>query len=446
MASILNSIKDAKVDISGENAWEDIKDYTSVIITMNSGVDGSGTIEWADTSARRFPQDKDIIARESFQYTGSGTPITKQFDHRARWFRVRYDHSGAFGTNYGDGSFNDVSFNLQTLYKKAPTELKIVDDSANIVSVNVGASGNSLYTVLTDASGVLIRTTNDNQLTGEALYVHLADSSGTSLATTDTTDPESLFVALRDASNVGIDSTGTTNNALHVRPGDVSGNAQASTFDVCGAYTKGVALYAALSDNCGHQVDTTNTQNRNIATNANALYVHLTDNSGRSIADGNALPVVNTVEAVGAKAFDFSSGVQEHFITPITDMSGTIGDKKINLYNIFVYNDSPVTVWMKVYDVSYQNLIDNCLHLSVGTSESDFEFSMNNTADGATAIGKPKYNITVPGGRHRDLVLPGGATFTKGVHFRATTQYKEFSVQGPGENMIFLNGTYTQPE
>lgn len=440
MASLHNSKKDISASFVGQ--WEDVKDYTSAIITLKAPVDGSATIEWAHTDGRAFPQDSDIIASERLIYSSTdvSNALTKQFDHRARWFRVKYDNIA--GTTEGD--FSDMSLNFQTLYKKAPTELKIVDDSANIVSVNVGDTKNSLYTMLTDASGVAIRTTNDTQTTGEALFTHLADSSGTSLATTSANNgPESLFVALRDASNVGLSSTGvinTSSNALYVRPGDASGNAQASTFDVSGAYTKGVALYAALADNCGRQIDTTNTNTTGL--NANALYVHLADSNGQSISQSNPLPVVNTQESVGALAFDVSYGIEAGFVTPLIDLSTALiggAAANINLYNIFAYNDGATTVWLKIYDTCYSDLFSNGILGTPGT-EAQFTASL----DALNGSGNLKYNLTIPGGRARDLVLPGGTTFTRGVYFRATTQYRRTSVQSPGPNVVFLNGTYTK--
>jgi hypothetical protein len=432
MASILNSRKDIDVSLVGK--WENIQDYTTAILTFSSPVDGSGVVEWAHTDGRTMPTDNDIIASERFEYDASDNAVTKQFDHRARWFRVRYDHDPLTT----DLSFSDMSFNIQTLYKKAPTELKIVDDSANIVSVNAGEHGNSLYTVLTDAQGELIRTTNPEQTTGEALFTHLADSSGNSLATTVTgMDHESLFVSLRDASNVAFDSTGelANTNALYVRPGDASGNAQASTYKVKDAHVEGVALYGALADNCGYQITTTETAG-DAVDGHNSLYVHLTDKDGASITQDNPLPVLNIAESVGAYPFDVSYGIEENFVSPFVDASSIAVDKKVNLYNIFVFNESPTTVWLKIYDVSIGALEEKSLDtdlygLDITTSLSELGPSVQ------------KYNLTVQPGRARDISLPGGATFFNGVHVRATTQYKADSVQGPGPDMVFLNGTYT---
>lgn len=434
MASILNSRKD--IDVSFVGKWENIQDYTSAILTFSAPVDGSGVVEWAHTDGRNMPTENDIIASEHFEYDASDNAITKQWDHRARWFRVRYDHDPTAELE----DFADMSFNLQTLYKKAPTELKIVDDSANIVSVNVGAQGNSLYTVLTDACGELIRTTNDSQLEGEALYTHLADSSGRSLATTDTDfTHESLFVALRDASNIAFDSTGelASNNALFVRPGDGSGNAQASTFKVKDAHAEGVALYGALADNCGYQITTTATAGGR-DDGHNALYVHLTDKNGESIRRDNPLPVLNIAESVGASPFDVSYGIEENFITPFDNAATIPATKKVNLYNIFVFNESPVTIWLKIYDVCAGDVEE--ADLGGALYGRDITASLENLPGGRAA---QKYNLTVQAGRARDISLPGGATFFNGIQVRATTQYKHDSTLGPGEDRVFLNGTYT---
>jgi hypothetical protein len=262
------------------------------------------------------------------------------------------------------------------------------------------------------------------------------------LATTTTgSGPESLFVALRDSSNVGIDSTGSVNNALYVRPGDASGNAQASSFNVSGAATAGVALFAALADCCGIQIDTTNTLNFTESTTgrpANAMYVTLSSFDGQSISADHPLPVINKIDTVGAYAFDVSSGIQQFFVCPAPDLSTNPVNKVINLYNIFVYNDSPVTIWLKVYDACYTAL--NQYRLLDGSFGSE---TLLDTCLKEQKI-VPLYNITVPAGRYRDLVLPGGATFNNGFYVRATTQYRPSSILGPDHNSVFLNGSYAK--
>jgi hypothetical protein len=435
MASILNSFVDLSTNVVGD--WEDVKDYTSAILTFSAPVDGSAIIQWAHTQGRNIPTNNDIIATEYYSYTSSGQPVTQQWDHRARWFRVSYtqDLSAAI-------DFADMSFNLQTVYKRAPTALKIVDNCANVVSVNVATGGNSLYTVLSDACGNLIGTTNPAQTTGPALFVNLADSSGISLATTEVaTGPQSLFVALRDASNYGIDSTGPTaiNNALYIRPGDAAGNAQAGTFAVQDAYTPGVALYAALADNCGVPITTTRTTNADQSNNA--LYVHLTDRYGRSIDINNPLPVINTVATTGASPFDVSTGLQANFIYPEVDMSAIPTNGKLQLYNIFLYNDGAVTTWVRIYDVSTGALTAAQILAGVPNGIPATEASMSALL---AALGNPvpAFNLPVQAGRTRDLALNGGSTFYNGVAVQATTQGRLSSIQSPLQNSMFLNGSY----
>lgn len=177
MASVFNSNNTVYNLNSGDfiGRWEDIQSYTSVINTINIGVDTSGTarLEWINMGDDRVPLDSDTpLVTDSFVLPENSVN-TKQFDARARWVRLRIEGTGT--------SLNQISTN----YKKAPTEIKLTDDNTHIVSVNLGDNHlNSLYTVLTDISGVLLGTTNDTD-NGEALYTHLTDASGHSLATTD---------------------------------------------------------------------------------------------------------------------------------------------------------------------------------------------------------------------------------------------------------------------
>lgn len=176
--------------------WEDIQGYTSVIITVSAGTPGHVKLRWANTDDDEMPELVDLVnplAQDVYYYNGD-TVKTLQFDTRSRWLNVWYDGSL-------DGAV-DTSLTLATLYKKAPTEIKLTDDSTNIVSVNRGDVYNSLYVGLTDMSGTLINTTLESQ-TGEALYVHLADGSGSSLDTTNSyrnieRADNSLFVFTND--------------------------------------------------------------------------------------------------------------------------------------------------------------------------------------------------------------------------------------------------------
>jgi hypothetical protein len=53
-----------------------------------------------------------------------------------------------------------------------------------------------------------------------------------------------------------------------------------------------------------------------------------------------------------------------------------------------------------------------------------------------------RYNLTVQAGRSRDMVFPGGATFKNGILMRVTTAYAPGSLVGPGDDAVFINGSY----
>ena len=182
MASVFNSqtdtynLDDKQGTFLGK--WEDIQAYTSVINTIETGTDTSGTIhfEWVNKDDDSVPTDQtDPLCVDSYNFGENESALTKQFDTRARWFRLKIEGNGT-----------DIK-QFATTYKKSATEIKLTDDTTNIVSVNVGDDNeNSLFTVLTDMSGDLLGTTNDAHPEGEALFTHLADASGHSLSTTDT--------------------------------------------------------------------------------------------------------------------------------------------------------------------------------------------------------------------------------------------------------------------
>lgn len=203
MASVFNS-QNAVQDLNASafsGRWEDIQSYTSVINTLEVGSDTSGVVylDWLNMDDDDVPEvTASALVSDSFNFAASQT-ITKQFDTRTRWFRLRIEGTGA--------SLNQISTN----YKKAPTEIKITDNCTNIVNVNLGTNNNnSLYTILTDLSGLVLGTTNEAHTTGQALYTHLADASGASLATTNnnrdlvrTIGTDVSFIFSSDGENAG---------------------------------------------------------------------------------------------------------------------------------------------------------------------------------------------------------------------------------------------------
>ena len=119
MSSVFNSsIHDLTAsDFTGR--WEDIQAYTSVINTIESNT-ASGTIhfQWVNMDDDSVPSDDELPLCEDSYTFGSGlsdaTALTKQFDTRARWFRLKIKGEG------------EVKF--ATTYKKSATEIKLTSD------------------------------------------------------------------------------------------------------------------------------------------------------------------------------------------------------------------------------------------------------------------------------------------------------------------------------
>lgn len=412
MASLSNSVHHGYTDFSGY--WEDTADYAAVTLTLLSAVDGSLCLQWANTPRNRFPRDDDVIATERFQYSASG-PITKQWDHRGRWFRVVYNNaSGATSS-----TFRDVSLNIETLYKAVPTELKTTDDSGGVTTVQ----SKSYSIAPTDICGNLVSTTH-RKGQGTALFTQLSDRDGTSLSFSNNrrTGPGSLNVAIRDGQNRDLSDT---SGQIYVVPSDASGHAQAGTRDVSGAWRRGPALYlagaggAAVDSNVSLPWSSTNTKLAVPSVDGNnAVYVALNDGRGTSIGRANPVPMRIAREGLGLRHFDFEFGLTERLVS-YGDMSNGV----VTLSTVFIYNDGPTPVWAKIYDISTGSIAPN------GT-----DFSVYNRA--------LKYNLAVPARQTRDLTFPRGVYFVNGVHIRATNDYSYDSSWGPGLDTVFVNGSY----
>lgn len=204
--------------------WFDVKDYTSVTVTAKT-VDTSTTpytspvtLIWGQGTDDQPPYDaglqgdggdevRDMVAQDQMPAMAATDIQTRQYDTRSRWVMFKTEKPM---------DMSQVILSYQ--FKKAPTELKIRDDS-------VPSSGNSIMNVtqnaahllLTDSSGNPIDTTHDNTVSANvnALYVHPADSSGNSLDTVGASASQTLAISIRDASNNAIDTTGDVQN-LHI--------------------------------------------------------------------------------------------------------------------------------------------------------------------------------------------------------------------------------------
>lgn len=404
-ASLLNSIKDTSTSFIGQ--WEDVKDYNTLILTLQAPRDGSGTLHWANTTRRQYPSDTDVIATERFYYSAT-TPKTLQWDHRGRWFKLHYADSSTGPSNY-----TDYSLNIETLYKGIGTELKIADDAQNVVSLH----GESYQTIYTDISGTALATTDDGTADGEALYVNLRDSSSNFSYAHTSADigPESLFVGLRDNNNDNLSVTDT--NDLTVHTTNTLGYSQAATADVSGAESGTKAFFIAGADNTGATISSTKEHPQN--TGANALYVHLTLSGGVAVDEENPLPCVEADKIAQVRYFDISGGIKENFSSTFDLSSG-----RINLFNLFTYNDGPVTTWTKCYDMSQGYL----------ESLTDTSYELYNN--------RVLFNVATPAGHYRDLKFPRGLLFNEGLHFRTTVDHDYDSSYGPGDDILFINGAY----
>lgn len=406
-ASVLNSIKDTTTSFIGH--WEDVKDYNSVVLTMQSPMDGSGTLQWANTSRHQFPSDSDIIAEESFLYT-SATVKTLQWGHRGRWFKLKYTDAGT-----GAATYADYSLNIETLYKGMASEQKFGDDAQNTVQLHPGDGTQAYQIVYTDNAGTPLGTTGQVH-EGEALYVHLRDTSNTySYAYTSTgQDPASLYVALRDNNGDNLDLT-ASGNTLYVHPSNASGYSQASTITVSG--TDDVALCIALADNCGEKISTTLNTIGNVG---NALYVHLALKDGTAVSKDNPIPCQEVLKIGQLSRFDISAGIRGTAFSSTTDLQTGL----INLHSFFTYNDGPTTVWTKLYDMS-QAMVN-----SLGIDD------FRQYAD------RILLNIATPAGQCRDFKFPRGMLFAEGLHFRSSTEHSYDASADPGEDVVFINGCY----
>lgn len=408
-ASLLNSIKNTTTSFTGY--WEDVKDYNAVFLTLQSPMDGCGTLQWANTTRRQFPSDSDIIAEESFLYT-SATTETLQWGHRGRWFKLIYTDSGT-----GAATYADYSLNIETLYKGMATEQKFGDDAQNTVQLHSGDGTQAYQIVYTDNAGIPLGTTGQSQDQGEGLFVHLRDVDNTySYSYTSAGQgPESLSVALRDNNGDNLSVTASGNICVH--PSNMSGYSQAGTATVSGAFTGNGALFIAMADNCGGKISTTSDTSSNTG---NALYVHLTLKDGSAVNRDNPIPCQEVLKIGQLSRFDMSAGIRSTAFSSTTDLQTGL----INLHSFFTYNDGPTTVWTKLYDMS-QDMVD-----SLGVE------------DFAQYKDRILLNVATPAGQCRDFKFPRGMLFAEGLHFRSSTEHGYDASADPGEDVVFINGCY----
>lgn len=422
--------------------WFDVKDYTSVTVTVQTTDDDEATtytsplkLIWGQGTDDSPPYDagllgltgdelKDEVARDSLPAMGATEIVTRQYDTKSRWVMFKTEKPSA------DVSDVILSYN----FKKAPTELRIRDKDSADAGIGDNAimrvTDNNARVLLTDISGNAIGVTTDTSLpaaTVNSLYTHLADASGYSLDTVGS-EAKTLAVSIRDASNAGIASTlndgdmtvgGRTfigNNAAAAVISNNIGVEQASTQAVVGAEFAGRALYYSLADKDGSQYKTT----KNDVSN-NSMYVHATDSEGNSITTDNRISVIFASRAQKIM-YPFVTAIESSLepVPALTDIS-------FQLHSLGIANELPVTVWLKVYDLS-SGKVDG-----VTT-----EFS-NYTDDIV-------YNFPVPPGEYRDIHMSSGVNFSNGLYFRISQDYMysgDYQTLGGDSGSTYVTGTYS---
>lgn len=407
--------------------WFDVKDYTSVTVTVQTTDSGSDrytsplTLIWGQGVNDETPYDanlvgddttdqtRDSVAQDALPAMNATDVQTRQYDTRARWLM--------FKTEKPSSGMDDVILSYN--FKKAPTQLIIKDNSIANLEENdtMHLTNNSAHVVLTDGSGVPIAATYDNiDSSVNALYVHLSDASGTSIDTVNRT----LTVNLRDACNNAIDSTlgGSDNNALKTVISDHVGKEQASTRMITDASVNGRALYYALADQDGYQYTTTKSVDQ--LDTSNSMFVHFVDTLGENIKASNRFPITFTTQAV--KTVYMFDTVVEASMSSVTGLS----DTSLQIHSIGIANELPITTWLKVYDLSSGQVTDT-------TTFTDY-------------VDNVVYNIPVPPGDYRDIHLSNGVKLLNGLHFRVSQGYQydnSYQSLGAGSGQVYVTGSYS---
>jgi len=419
--------------------WHDVKDYTSITVTaqtVDPDIDASSysspvTLIWGQGENDSPPYHPDLSGGDGDYLQGLvATDImsdmcaqavqTKQYDVRSRWLMFKSERP------QNNMSFIILSYN----FKRAPTEIKLRDsdvaDSGNdIVRVN----NNNMQVLLTDSSGAIIDVTTDTALAGStvnALYVHLANAAGDSIDAVGT-GTKTLAVSIRDASNNAIGSTTTgIDTAMTAVFANGTGVEQASTLEVTGARYGGRALYYTLADQDGLQYSTSKNDICN-----NAMYVHLTDVDGDSITTSNRIAVkFATLTAITRSMFNTTVETSLNTVYPsptsYTPWS-VLNDTSFQLHSLGIANELPITVWLKVYDMSVGK---------VGT----------NTIEFGNYVSDIIFNLPVPPGDYRDITLSSGIQFYNGLYFRISQDYpydNSYENLGADAGTVYVTGTYS---
>lgn len=288
------------------------------------------------------------------------------------------------------------------------------------------------YSDLFDSVTKLVVTDTDKDVTDLVSFTGTTDNIYR-LSQTSTLEDSSLVQTLSKRLGA-VPHVGS--NALHVHTTDACGHSQAGTRPVTDAQHGDVALYYALADSCGTQIDTT--MSTTATTGLNAAYVSLVTKVNAQGTDLNGAGTVNSDRPLHitfdtafseGKTFDFT--VSGHVVT-LDDLS----NNNVNIKHLGIANETPAPIWLKVYDMSVGYYMENSgatLNATTGLLE----------ASAATLQSRLVYNLAVPATDYRDFDFIKGVKFDYGVYMIASTNYRYDTYHfPPGNKHIFVHGSY----
>ena len=229
---------------------------------------------------------------------------------------------------------------------------------------------------------------------------------------TDTTFHETLAKHIAGRAQTG-------HNAVYVVNTDVSGHPQAGTDIITSNLGDGVAMYYALADNSGISISSTNVSDGDPD---NAMYVTLA-NGNVGVTTDNPLNVAVQESTKPGLMFHYS-------ISGYPYSNPLLGNNSLRITHLGATNDSPIPLWLKIYDMSSGYFNDNSA-ATLGIDASAF-----------TLKDKLVYNLAVPPMDYRDIEFPKGLAINDGLYLATSTTHAYDSYGTIGAAQMYVQGQY----
>jgi hypothetical protein len=209
-------------------------------------------------------------------------------------------------------------------------------------------------------------------------------------------------------------------NALYVVNTDISGHPQAGTNIITSDQGDGVSLYYSLADNSGLSISTTNVNGSNPN---NALYVTFA-NGNAGVSTDNPLNVAVQETTKPGLMFHYS-------ISGYPYSNPLLGNNSLRITHLGATNDSPIPLWLKVYDMSsgYFNEHSGAILGIIDASA----FALKS---------KLIYNLAVPPMDYRDIEFPKGLAINDGLYLATSTTHAYDSYGTIGAAQMYVQGQY----